>query len=206
MNSHPKIAEEETDILLTPSIDLASLNSKDDSYMITQDGQFLVFLTYNEIVKYSLKEFKIVRRETLAPLLFPFLKKMTVRKRNLLISSCGNKILGIICEDAFKGHWFFLIYDVNKKKCQRKYLGGAGTRGGPGLANSNFKGCSSGVQKARVGEKVKEWIIADGWKDYIFYKVERSKPSMFSISLNHDLESGRRKDPYLNQFGIKGKI
>lgn len=105
---------------------------------------------------------KIVKRNTLAPLLFPFLKKMVVRKSDLKISSCGNKILGIICQDNFKGYWYFLIYDVMSNKCQRKYLGGGGTRGSKSTE--------------RVGEKgIKEWIIADGWKNYIFYKITKRK-------------------------------
>lgn len=181
--NHTLIRHQEADVKVTPMINLAGLNTKDDSYMITPDGTHLIFLTFNEIIKYSLKEMKIVERSTLAPLIFPFLKKMTVRKRSLLISSCGNKILGIICQDAFKGFWYFLIYDVHKKVTERKYLGGGGTRGknGTGLKDRRFKTKNINLKvspthkKERVGEKIKEWIIADGWKNYIFYKVEKSK-------------------------------
>ena len=146
--------------------------------MITPDGQTLIFLTYDEIIQFSLKSMTILDRTTLAPLLFPFLKKMTVRKRNLLISGCGNKILGIICENEPKGLWYFLIYDVKNKSCQRRFLSGGGTRGHSSSNSFSKEDLRHEVNKNkyqnRVGEYVKEWITADGWKNFIFYKVEKS--------------------------------
>ena len=60
LGTHPIIREEESETKLTPLVNLAGLNTKDDSYMITPDGKFLVFLTYYEIIKYSLETFQIV--------------------------------------------------------------------------------------------------------------------------------------------------
>lgn len=83
---------------LCDHLQLAYLNTKHDSYLLTEDGRYLLFLTYDEAIKYDLQDRKIVVRTELKPILFPMLKKMIERKRNLQISACGRKILALISE------------------------------------------------------------------------------------------------------------
>lgn len=131
-------------------LDLATLNTKDDSYMLTSNGKHLVFLTFNDIIKYNIETQKVEIRNTLAPLLFPFLKKMLVRRRDLLINETGDKILGIIEERlGTLIKYCLLIYDIYKNETKVINL------------------------KLEEGEKIIEWIVADNWSNEIFFKVEK---------------------------------
>lgn len=144
--------------LLTPDLksfkahlDLACLNTKDDSYMISSDGKYLIFLTFDDIIKFNIETQKVEVRNSLAPLLFPYLKKMLVRRRDLLLNHNADKILGVIEEKDSSGvKYCFLIYDISKNKAKLLRL------------------------KLEPNEKVKEWIIADNWVNEIFYKVEKA--------------------------------
>lgn len=139
---------------LNRHLELSTLNTKDDTYMLTVDGKYLIFLTYEEIVKYNLAEMRVEQKKILTHDLFPFLKKMSVRRRDLVVDHTGNRILGIIEEKLIikkilKKKIFLLVFDIEKGESKRYDI----TLG--------------------KGESVVEWIVTDGWKDEIFYKVEK---------------------------------
>lgn len=166
-------------------LDLACLNTKDDTYMITSDGKYLVFLTFDYIIKYDIQNQEIVTKHTLAPLLFPFLKKMLVRRRDLLLNHDGNKILGIIEEKiGIESNYCFMIYNIQENTTKILDL------------------------KLENGEKVKEWIVADNWVNEIFYKVEKetklrqippyeTKKRKIEIIKKYDLRRGKSETFYV---------
>lgn len=182
---------------LSDHIELASLNTKHDSYLLTKDGRYLVFLTFDEAVKYDIELRKIVVRIELKPILFPMLKKMTERHRNLQISACGNRILAIISETKSRSYkCYALIFKIDSQDTpemideEQKFAYWAieppsmkadGTkqfrgnkeflRGGQLLHNTSYQQKFS--DRPETADRDIKWYLGTDWNKYLFYECSK---------------------------------